>query len=242
MPRSVLRSLTLAALLYGGAAHAAAPYLETSAFTLQGHEGYPDSVVTVLSDTAQAITLSLPTLAQLSTATADSLQGEDGVAHVSVWPELLYDIKPRAGYRITGFDLAATVQGELSPGDGDRPGFAFNYVALSYEVRHVHGAQGGVFSSNFQTEHQLTLTAPLQGLDSDFGFYLGSYVNLVANSGVSPDPLTGDPVWTQSLAAVTMRDVTLTFTVSPVPEPQTWLLMLGGLAAIGAAARPRERN
>ncbi|AVR96650.1 hypothetical protein C9I28_13820 [Pseudoduganella armeniaca] len=157
-------------------------------------------------------------------------------------PALLYDITPRAGYRITGFSLAATVQGTLVAGGGDAPGFAFNYITLSYQVQHPHGAEGGVLSSNFQQEHQMTLGAPLQWLDTPSGFHLSSYVNLVANGGFVPDPAGGEPSWSQSIAGVTMRDVTLTFTVSPVPEPQTWLMLLSGLAAVSAAAlRSRKR-
>lgn len=243
MYRPYRRPLFLAALLYAGAAHAGAPYLETSAFTLQGHDGYPDSVVTVLSDTAQAITLSLPTMAELSTAVADSADSPGGSTNVSVSPALLYDITPRAGYRITGFNLAATVQGTLVAGDGAVPGFAFNYITLGYQVQHPQGAEGGVLSSNFQQEHQLTLGAPLQWLDTPFGFHLSSYVNLVANGGLVPDPDGGEPSWSQSIAGITMRDVTLTFAVSPVPEPHTWPMLLSGLAAVGAAAlRARKRG
>ncbi|WEF34830.1 PEP-CTERM sorting domain-containing protein [Pseudoduganella chitinolytica] len=242
MHRSLVRPLTLVALLYAGAAHAAAPYVETSAFTLQGHEGYPDSVVNVLSDTAQSVTLSLPTMAELSTAEADSTHSPGGGTTVTVSPALLYDITPREGYRITGFNLVATVQGTLLAGGGPVPGSAFNYITLSYEVRHPRGAEGGVLSSNFQDEHQMTLGSPLQWLDTPFGFHLSSYVNLVANGGYFPDPDNGEPSWSTSIAGVTMRDVTLTFTVSPVPEPQTWLLMLSGLTAVGAAAlRSRKR-
>jgi hypothetical protein len=243
MHRSLVRPLTFAALLYAGAVHAAAPYVETTAFTLRGREGYPDSVVNVLSDTAQAITLSLPTMAELSTAVADSADSPGGSTNVSVSPALLYDITPRDGYRVTGFNLAATVQGTLVAGGGEVPGFAFNYITLNYQVQHPHGADGGVLSSNFQQEHQMTLGAPLQWLDTPFGFHLSSYVNLVANGGVVPDPDGGEPSWSQSIAGVTMRDVTLTFTVSPVPEPQTWTLLLLGLGALGATAtRSRKRT
>lgn len=243
MPTLFFRPLALAALLCAGAAQAALPHVETSAFTLQGHEDTPDSVVDLVSDTAQAITLALPTFAaELSAGRADSFQSANGSATVAAPSFALYDIRLNPGYRITGVRFNATVSGSLVPGSGDWPGSAYNYLQLDYAVWHWNGDQGSVMSSDFQDAHQMTLASRPLSLDTSFSVWLNGYAGMVANSGYLYDPLGGEPTLTQSLASVAVRDATLTFTVAPVPEPQVWLMLLSGLVGVSAAAwRSRQR-
>ncbi|MFP5390502.1 MAG: PEP-CTERM sorting domain-containing protein [Gammaproteobacteria bacterium] len=57
---------------------------------------------------------------------------------------------------------------------------------------------------------------------SNYGFFAGSY-----GGG---EPYIGGGRWTENV----------TWKVTPVPEPQTWLMLGAGLLAVGAAARRRQ--
>lgn len=243
MSPSVLRPFALAALLCAGAAQAAVPYVETSAFTLQGYENYPDSVVNVLADTGRSITLALPTFgAELSTGRADSTQGPGDPATGQAYTQAMYDIRPGAGYRITGVTLSGLAQGTLQAGGGDAPGFALNYLHMEYDIWGRDGAKGGTEIVDLDGTRQLAVTSGALALESPFAINLGGYTNLSAMAGYLFDPVSGDVTRTPSLATIGLRDVTLTFTVSAVPEPQTWLLLLGGLGIVGALAARKRRD
>jgi hypothetical protein len=243
MQTSSLRPFALAALLCTGTAHADVPYVATSAFTLQGYDHYPDSVVNVLSDTGRSITLGLPTFAaDISTGSADSFRGPDDSEAVVSYALALYEIRPKAGYRITGFKLSATAQGMLVAAAGDWPGFAYNYVWLDYDIYHFDGDKGSTQVSDLQGEQQVALASRPLALDTQFSVALGGYTMLGAYGGYVYDPLGGEPTRTQSLADMNLRDVTLTFTVSAVPEPQAWLSLLGGLGIVGALAMRTRRT
>lgn len=237
------RPLALAALLCTGAAQGAVPYVTTHAFTLQGYENYPDSIVDVVSDTASSITLALPTFgAELSTGRADSTQGPGDPAVGQAATQAMYDIRPTAGYRITGLTLSGLVQGAVQAGGGDAPGFALNYLRMESGVWGWNGDMRFAEVSDLDGTRQLAVSSAALALESPFSIYLSGYTNLVAMGGYLFDPVSGDMTRTPSLAAIGLRDVTLTFTVSAVPEPQTWLLLLGGLGIVGAlAARTRQR-
>lgn len=237
-----IRPLALAALLCAGAAHAAVPYVTTSAFTLQGYENYPDSVVNLLADTGRSITLGLPTFAaELSTGRADSVQGPGDPATGQAFTQARYGIGLRDNYRITGVTLSGIVQGTLQTGGGDAPGFALNYLHMDYDIWGGDSGSGEIV--NLDGTRTLELRSGSLALDRSFDLLLSGYTNLGAMGGYLFDPVSGATIRTQSLAAIGLRDVTLTFTVAAIPEPQTWLLMLSGLTAVGAAAlRSRKRG
>lgn len=50
----------------------------------------------------------------------------------------------------------------------------------------------------------------------------------------------GDPHWGRSTAEMQMRDVRLIMTVSQVPEPATYAMLLAGLGLVGAGLRRRR--
>lgn len=241
MSPSILRPFALAALLCASAAQAAVPYVETRAFTLQGSESYPDSVVDVLSDNGHSITLGLPTFGtEISAGRADSLQHPDSSAVVTGFSQAQYTIRPTAGYRITGVKFGGIAQGTRLVGAGDWAGTSINYLWLDYDIWHWDGDKGNVQVSDLNGEQQVTLASRPLALDTQFSIYLSGYTNLFASGGYVYDPLGGEPTRTQSLADMDLRDVTLTFTVSAVPEPRTWLLLLGGLGIVGALAARRQ--
>jgi hypothetical protein len=49
------------------------------------------------------------------------------------------------------------------------------------------------------------------------------------------DNMSGDAMHASYAASLEVSGLSL----APIPEPSTWALMLGGLAAVGAAARRR---
>jgi hypothetical protein len=121
-----------------------------------------------------------------------------------------------------GLDLAATGLGSAAISSFLMPGKTFaDVVAIVFELSYVPGAANGV-------------RAGAELIDAT-GEGIGLYDFFAASGGaIYPLIFHGEDFTHASAGA--------TWTATSVPEPETWGLLLGGLAAVGAAARRRRHG
>ena len=121
-----------------------------------------------------------------------------------------------------GLDLVSTGLGSASISSFLMPGKTFSdIVAIAFEMSYVPGVG---FANGVRAGAEL-IDATGEGI--------GLYDFFAASNGtIYPQIFHGED-FTHAVAGAT-------WTVTSVPEPETWGLMLGGLAALGAVARRRR--
>lgn len=144
-------------------------------------------------------------------------------------------ITPRAGFDLNGVSLVA--RGDyLQLGNGPQTIVAGQIRAFGLDDPNqfsTHPIQpGGTLSlSGFQT-HNWQANAALN-LDAP-GWRNGQAINLTIES-----LLLANTSFSSSLAFLEQKYVGATVLVSPVPESDSWLMMLAGLSVVGLALRRR---
>lgn len=139
-----------------------------------------------------------------------------------------------SGYRITGFSLTTTIQGDLRPAQGPYPGsvtVAHTPVLIGWTL---DGAQTPAFSLeqpviNITDTRTLTISVTDLDLRDPFLFSFGLEYEYDIQAGGRGGRL--DP----SSASNTVSDTVLTVYSEPiaaVPEPETYALLLAGLAIL----------
>lgn len=231
MHATLFRTAFAAALLC--AAGARADTLDTRAFTLDS--GDSSGAVTLLSDSASRATFSLDGLMRDMRSSVDSAGVPSASADSPV--QAGYDIGVKNGYRITGLTISGTFSGSLAPADG---GAAGNDIGLSF-VAWPPG-QMPLWSSyaravDLDGERAFSVTLGAAALRGEFLLGVLGSATTSADSALFHDDATGSDSWLGSAAHVRVGNLVLTVDVAPVPEPQTWLMLLGGMAAIGTWRR-----
>ncbi|MDM5178762.1 PEP-CTERM sorting domain-containing protein [Massilia sp. DJPM01] len=159
-----------------------------------------------------------------------------------------FSITLRPGYRMTGFSLSGTVLGELGPvtTPGGKPGDGFTTNSTKIDLS--ASARDSAWSMKQTMQHSMVDGAipfvmnsgplSLTGL-----VYVGMWSPVYVPSrpysppGV-PDGNMGQEVYT--LASMQILNPTLTIYTSAVPEPETYGMLLAGVAVIGLVRRRRR--
>jgi hypothetical protein len=209
----------------------AATSIDTAAFTITYIDGPvpEDWSITQVDVFPGMYSFSLDTLNRYLTVEARDLSGAGSYADAFSWSALRLDIA--AGYRVTRLTLTGIADGELAL--GQLPDFP---PGIAHNVANAHLTVGASstwssLNSDFQAENVIDLpTAPLD---------LAGTAN-VSVSGILVAQawgVEGGGAFAESAARASLRDLVLHVEVSPVPEPATYAMLLGGFGLLGAVAR-----
>lgn len=215
----------------------AATTIDTAAFTITYIDGPvpEDWSITQVDVFPSTYSFSLDTLNQhLAWAEAQDLSGAGAFAERSSWSALRLDI--HAGYRVSRVMLTGVAFGELSPGQlpDFPPGIVHNEASVYLTV--PSALTESSLNGDFQAENVIELSTPALNLTG------------LAEIGVSGALLAqawgveGGGAFANSLAAASLRDLVLHVEVSPIPEPATYAMLLGGLGLLGFAARRYKKE
>lgn len=232
MQATLFRTAFAAALLCAGAAHAAT--IDTHAFTLDSADGGPSADIVLLGASAGRVTFSLEGMMRDMHSSVDSTGVPSASADSPV--QAGYGIGVKQGYRITGLTITGTFSGLLAPADG---GAAGNDIGLSF-VAWPPG-QLPLWSNyaravDLDGERAFSVTLGAAALEGEFLLGLLGSATTSADSALFQDD-AGNDSWLGSSAHVRAGNLVLTVDVAAVPEPQAWLMLLGGMGALGAWRR-----
>lgn len=220
----VSRAALAATLLMAGAAHAAA--IDTHAFTLGSVPFDSFADIALISDDTGAARFSLDGLARGLQSSIDST-GEPWANADSPWQNF-YDITVKDGYRVTGITVTGTFNGRLAPVAGGRADNDIGLAFLAWPPGNAPVWSTSARATGLNGQQSWTIGTGTTALDGNFLLsFLGS-----ASTYAASIPEQGD--WLGSAASVGAQDLVLTVNVAPVPEPQTWLMLLVGIVAAGA--------
>ncbi|MCW7541758.1 PEPxxWA-CTERM sorting domain-containing protein [Aquabacterium sp. A7-Y] len=145
-----------------------------------------------------------------------------------------------SGYRITGYRFSLGL--ETHSGDSAHPDADYDTVIQLHGGFQVGTGTDAVQFLGFDRAYtgrnglrSEELTAELSG-DVDLSTLSGSF----ASALLSPGTQEGETF--QRGAFLTLKYLTVEAITTPVPEPETWALTLGGLGLVGALARRRQRT
>lgn len=214
------RAVLAGSLLTAGTVHAA---IDTHAFTLGAVPSYPYADITLLEDSASRATFALDGLAQGLHSAVDST-GQPWATADTPWQNF-YDITVRDGYRITGMTVTGTFHGALA-GDADNDiGVAF----LAWAPGSDPVWSSPVSAAGLDGERRWSIGTGPTSLDGTV--LLGFLASASSYAASTWQADTG--TWLGSSARIGARDLVLSVDVAPVPEPQTWLMLLVGTALAG---------
>lgn len=222
--------LALGALLCSPAL--AATSITTPAFTITYSDGPvpEDWSITQVNIFPGVYSFSLDTLNQhLAGVEAHDLTGVGGFAEQTFWSALQLDID--AGYRVSRVSLSGVAFGQLAAGQlpDFPPGIVHNEANAFLTV--AQSMNWSSLNSDIQAENTIDLQSPALALTG------------VAEVGISGMLMAqawgveGGGAFAESIASAALRDLVLHVEVSPVPEPQTGLMLVAGLGIVGMLAR-----
>lgn len=243
--KAIIAGLALGTFFLGTSAHAEPIYIESDALTLSNGPAYADDRITVLSNSATMLQLSLTEMLARNNNVGASWSAYDDQGYpqqAEVNYNTGYQLTLRDGYRITSIEWNLTFAGQLQQATSplDPPGQAANRTVdgmqLTSDGRVVGSDARMIESLNGTGQLQLSFATPdwypVLGLELQSGVWM-------AAQGIAPNGiLPGLP----SFASMNMTDAVLTIhtVLVPVPEPSTYAMLLGGLALVGVLARRRR--
>lgn len=243
--KATMAGLALGIFFLGTTAHAEPIHIESEALTLTNGAAHADDRVTVLSSSGSVLQLSLTEmLARNNNAGAGwSVVDDQGIfRQVSAEYNTGYQLTLREGYRITSIEWSLAFAGQLQYATSplDPPGQALNRTLEAMQVSSEGNAVGADtrFIDDLNGTQQLELSFATPAWHPTLDLELQSFVWMgaigIAPSGIQPGVL--------SFASMNMTDAVLTIHTEmvPVPEPATYLMLLGGLVLAGAVARRRR--
>lgn len=243
--KAMMAGLALGMAVFGTAAHAEPIHIESAALVLDNLPGFNDDRVSVLANNADVVQLSLSELISRNSqgGTGWSAFDDQGTFQQTVNSYAAgYQLSARQGYRISLITLDLTFGGQLQQAQSpiDPPGQALNYTQNGMQLSNA----GAVVQSdarrldNLNGTQQVTLTFWDLAWAQTVGLELQSQVWMGAQ-GIPPNGLLpGIP----SFASMNVTDAVLTIhtALAPVPEPETYAMLLGGLGMLALVARKRR--
>lgn len=236
--RKILATLAFATPLLS---YAAIPDVQTSTLDITSISDYADSTaLNVLSDQGGA--------AQFSTAVWQSAHNisTDGGIGIQYEFQINMTVAPKAGRVITGYSISGLASGILKTPDKPaeaneswRPGSAHNGANI-----YMPDAQGHtIFKSIDDITSSTQMELGVYNLSIDHATTLTFSTQTFALAGYASWWEPYDEHKLLSFAAVNFGAPTLTIytALAPVPEPETWGMLLAGMALIGLAKRRSKR-
>ncbi|GGX79719.1 hypothetical protein GCM10007386_08190 [Pseudoduganella dura] len=141
------------------------------------------------------------------------------------------------GYRVTGVTVQVTFAGDLRPGAGG--GSAYNELRVITALGEP--GESAVYrqtATNLDGKLTKVLEIDSLALAGDFGFQVDTFIETYAGATRNG---WGSLV-AESYANIQAENIQFTFHTSPVPEPETCLMLGAGLALLGGLARRRQRE
>lgn len=238
--KQLMTGLLFGAMLHVMPAAHAATSIETTGFSLRDAGGFDPVDMSLLSDQNGTVRIAMPSLAPSAVDPGYDFRLLELVGSV------------HDGYRITSLTLSATLSGSLfvTPVEDcwgcsiDIPGSATNYGRLYLSVGIGDNWNrlpvGAVDNVNGSQAFGMTGTTDLDG---DFALNIESHLAAQAQNTVQ---IIGGMDWWDykyypSYASAQLSDFVLTVQVAAVPEPETYAMLLAGLALLGVTARRHVR-
>lgn len=236
------RAVCAAAIcLSAASAQAFEPLIETTGFTLGTNASSPIPGIALLGQTATSATFSLYGITEGFPLSVDSSHKQYASDYLFWQNE--YDIGVKAGYKITGITVTGSFHGALAPAEWTMPGVAGNELGFGFGTYHTEHP----LESNWATAKDLdgrkdfSLTLGTTALAGEFTVSFQGRNEVTAESVWYLDEWSNEQYWLGSSASAGLGELTMTVNIAAVPEPQTWAMLLGGLALAGAMAR-RQRQ
>lgn len=235
------RALGAAAIfVVANSAQAFDPLIETSGFTLGTNSSEPVAGIALIGQTATSATFSLHGIVAGFPLSVDSSY-QQYASDYRFWQNE-YEIGVKAGYKITGISVTGSFFGSLTPAQWTMPGAAGNDLGFGFGTYHTehplesNWAQG----TDLNGHKDFTLNLGRTALEGEFTVSFQGRNEVSAESVWYLDELSNEQYWLGSSASAGLGELTMTVNIAPVPEPQAWAMLLGGLALAGAVARQRR--
>ncbi|WP_255755538.1 PEP-CTERM sorting domain-containing protein [Massilia sp. erpn] len=237
-----VQKILLAAVLTCSASGVFAQDINAKAFSLSNAGGWWNGNIQLVSDANGKTVISMgdgPCCSETGEVGPAFSTGDNGWQY--------YNVNTHAGYRITGFTISAKLNGSLFAGEyeGSR-GVAEN--SGGFEFTAYQGGSTLLTRRWTQMQLQGVETHQVSGqanLPSSFSLDVGAWQAARAEGVSFPycSPFDCYDRWgAYSSASLKVSDLTLTVHTAPVPEPETYAMLLGGLALTGFLARRRQRK
>lgn len=219
---------------------AAVPVIDTAGFTLGAVDELPFAGIDLVSELPGYATFSLWGVGQAAHASADS-GGYPEITTINHW-QSGYGLAVKEGYRITGITLTGEFYGAMRPAQYSTPGAARSDTGMVVtvdrpgeppitDVRYTEALDG---------RQAFRLDMAPEPLSGELTLSLQGYTIAWASSAWYEEN-AGEGLWLGSYADAGIANLKMTVAVSPVPEPQAYLMLLGGLGIAAAFARGRRR-
>ncbi|ATQ78548.1 hypothetical protein CR152_31555 [Massilia violaceinigra] len=233
---TMTRLLVTAALALASVstAHATAR-IDTAAFSIVNQWG--DSPDVLLSNGNGVTRIGL-------TSAADSLDAFTSRYQEGNFYAGLFEVTVHAGYRVTGFSFSGTFAGvlDVAPNPNGTPGNGFAFNSGNIEFSAGSRPHGVFYGEHTQRVDMLdgalpfTMSSGQLSLTTDFNLSLQGLILVSAYPTVTSQYPSG----IDSFASLRVVNPVFTIYTMAVPEPETYGMLLAGIAVIGLVRRRRR--